>query len=41
MALDQEKQILFEVMLITNPELAGGNWAVIALRLGLHPDGVR
>ncbi|KAK8100661.1 hypothetical protein PG999_011035 [Apiospora kogelbergensis] len=41
MTPDQDKQILFEVLLISNPQLAGGKWQEIAPRIGLGPDVVR
>ncbi|KAK6834356.1 hypothetical protein PG987_009050 [Apiospora arundinis] len=40
MASEQQKAILFYVMMMTNPDLSGGNWAEISSRLGLKSDSV-
>ncbi|KAK8046519.1 hypothetical protein PG996_014583 [Apiospora saccharicola] len=41
MTPEQEKSIIFGVLMNTNPELAGGNWAEIAPKVGLGTEIVR
>ncbi|KAK8136585.1 hypothetical protein PG984_004525 [Apiospora sp. TS-2023a] len=41
MTPEQEKSIIFGVLMNTNPELSGGNWAEIAPKVGLGTEIVR